>query len=133
MTMASNWRMAAIAAATILPLANARAEVTMEELLQRLEEQEQKILVLERRLEIQDEAAKTAKETAPVVSAGPRGFSLRSADGKNQLKFRGLIHIDGRYLNGEDPTGFTDSWQATRAKRSGCHSRTAIARVRPAT
>ena len=108
--------MAAIAAVTILPLANAGAEVTMEELLQRLEAQEQKILVLERRLEIQDEAARTAKDATPVVSAGPRGFSLRSADGQNQIKFRGLLQVDGRHLGGEDPTGLTDGWQATRVR-----------------
>ena len=111
-----HWCMAAMAAATLSPLTVARAEVTMEELLQRLEVQEQKILVLERRLEIQDEATQATKETAPVASAGPRGFSLHSADSKNQLKFRGLLHMDGRYLDGEDPTGVTDSWQATRVR-----------------
>jgi phosphate-selective porin OprO/OprP len=116
MTIQFSWRSAAIAAAAIAPFANARAEVTMEELLQRLEAQEQKILVLERRLEIQDESAKAAKETTAVVSAGPRGFSLRSADGKSQLKFRGVLHFDGRHLGGEDPTGLTDTWQATRVR-----------------
>ncbi len=111
-----NWRKAAVVAAAIVPFATARAEVTMDELLQRLEAQEQKILVLERRLEIQDEAAKATKETTPVVSAGPRGFSLRSADSQNQLRFRGVMHFDGRYIDGEDPTGLTDTWQATRVR-----------------
>ena len=56
------------------------------------------ILVLERKLEIQDEAAASAKESTAIVSAGPKGFSLRSADGKNQLRLRGTLHLDGRYL-----------------------------------
>ena len=66
-------RAAIIAALAAAPLA-AGAEVTNEELLKRIEEQEQKILVLERKLEIQDEAAASAKEATPVVSAGPKGL-----------------------------------------------------------
>lgn len=108
-------RAAVIAGLAIAPLA-AQAEVTTEELLRRLEEQEQKILVLERKLEIQDEASTAAKDSTAVVSAGPRGYSLRSADSKNQLRLRGVLHVDGRYLEGEDPGGVTDSWQATRVR-----------------
>jgi phosphate-selective porin OprO and OprP len=107
---------AAILAALALPLAAQAQEVSNEELLKRLEEQEQKILVLERKLEIQDEASASAKESTAVVSAGPKGFSLKSADGKNQLKLRGTLHLDGRYLDGTDPGGVVDSFQATRVR-----------------
>jgi len=110
------WKTAAIAAATLAPLAAARAEVTMEELLQRLDDQEQKIRVLERRLEIQDEAATAAKETATVVSASSRGFTVRSADSANQLKIRGVLHVDGRYTNDDETTGAFDNFQATRVR-----------------
>ncbi|MEX0734778.1 MAG: porin [Steroidobacteraceae bacterium] len=108
-------RAAVIATLALAPLA-AQAEVTTEELLRRLEEQEQKILVLERKLELQDEAATAAKDSAPVVSAGPRGYSLRSADSRNQLRLRGVLHVDGRYLEGKDSGGVTDTWQATRVR-----------------
>lgn len=111
-----NWRLAAIAAAALAPYGAARAEVTLDALLQRIEEQEQKIRVLERKLEIQDEATAAAREAMPAVSAGPRGFSLRSADSKNQLRLRGVLHVDGRYLADEDPGGPTDTWQATRVR-----------------
>ncbi len=97
------------------PLA-ASSQVTNEELLRRLEEQEQKIRVLERKLEIQDEAAATTKASAPVVDAGPGGFSLTSADGRNQLRLRGTLHIDGQYLDGADAGAPTDGWQATRIR-----------------
>ncbi len=111
------WKAAAIAAAaTLAPFATARAEVTIEELQQRLDEQEQKIRVLERRLELQDESAATAKETTAVVSAGAKGFSLRSADSANQLKIRGALHIDGRYTNDDEETAVYDTVQATRAR-----------------
>jgi phosphate-selective porin OprO/OprP len=107
---------AAILAALALPLAAQAQEVSNAELLQRIEEQEQKILVLERKLEINDEAATSAKESTATVSAGPKGFTLRSADGKNQLKLRGTVHLDGRYLDGTDPGGVVDSFQATRVR-----------------
>ena len=107
---------AAIFAAFALPLAAQAQEVSNDELLKRIEEQEQKILVLERKLEITDEAAASAKETTAVVSAGPKGFSIRSADGKNTLRLRGTVHLDGRYVEGEDPTLSIDTFQATRVR-----------------
>jgi phosphate-selective porin OprO and OprP len=106
---------ASIIAALALPLAAQAQEVSNEELLKRLEEQEQKVLVLERKLEIQDEAATSARESTAIVSAGPKGFSLRSADGKNQLRLRGTLHLDGRYLEGDD-SGVIDGFQATRVR-----------------
>src|SRR5688572_25200651 len=106
---------AAILAALALPLAAQAQEVSNEELLRRIEEQEQKILVLERKLEINDEAATSARESTAVVGAGPKGFSLRSADGKNQLRLRGTLHLDGRYLP-DDDHGVIDTFQATRVR-----------------
>ena len=112
-----DWKTAAIvAAAAIAPFAAARAEVTLEELQQRLDEQARKIRVLERRLELQDESAATAREAAAVVSAGPKGFSLRSADSANQLKIRGVLHLDGRYTNDDGETAVYDTVQATRVR-----------------
>jgi len=137
---------AAVFAALALPLAAQAQNVTVDELLKRLEAQEQKIqaleqkleakedatasapgaaptaeeqqqqiLVLERKIEIQEEAAAAAKEATPVVSAGPKGFSLKSADGKNQLRLRGTMHLDGRYLP-DDDHGVIDTFQATRVR-----------------
>jgi phosphate-selective porin OprO and OprP len=110
-------RAAVIAAtATLAPFVAAASDVTIDELRQRLDEQEQKIRVLERRLEIQDESAATARESAPVVSAGAKGFTLRSADSENQLKLRGVMHLDGRYSNDDDETAVFDTVQATRVR-----------------
>jgi phosphate-selective porin OprO and OprP len=113
---AHRWRTAAVAAASLLPLNAARAQPTLEELIQRIDEQEQKILVLERKLEIKEEAEKTAAGSAATVRADSRGFALRSADGKNQLRLRGVMHFDGRNLTNDDPNGVTDTWQATRVR-----------------
>ena len=144
---ATRWRIAAVAAASLLPLSAARAEPSIADLLQRIEEQdqkilalqrkldaqeqqeqtqqeqtqqaqeqEQKVLVLERKLEIQEEANKAALASTPVVKAGPRGFSIQSADGQNQLKFRGVLQVDGRFLTNDDPRNPPDTWQVTRAR-----------------
>ena len=96
------WRLAV--AAALLP-AIAQADPTSEELLQKIEELSQKVLVLERKLEVQDEATKTAVASTPVVKASPRGFSIASADSKNQLKLRGVLHVDGRFFESDDPEG----------------------------
>ncbi len=106
----------AVLAALAVPFGAHAEEVSNEELLKRIEEQDQKILVLERKLEIQDEAATSAKESTAVVSAGPKGFSLKSADGKNQLKLRGTLHLDGRWISGTDPGGTFDTFTATRVR-----------------
>jgi phosphate-selective porin OprO/OprP len=113
---AQRWRAAALAAASLLPFSTARAEPSIADLLHRLEEQEQKILVLERKLEIKDEADQSATASAAVAKASPRGFSIQSADAKNQVKLRGVLHFDGRYLSNDDPNGVTDTWQATRVR-----------------
>jgi phosphate-selective porin OprO/OprP len=142
---ATRWRIAAVVAASVLPLSAARAEPSIADLLQRIEEQdqkilalqrkldaqeqqgplqqdqkqqeqEQKVLVLERKLEIQEEANKAALASTPVVKASPRGFSIQSADGQNQVKFRGVLQVDGRFLTNDDPRNPPDTWQVTRAR-----------------
>jgi len=114
-------RSAILASAVFLPLSAAhaqQAEPTVQDLLKRIEEQDQKILVLERKLEIQDDAAKTAKETTPVVKASPKGFSFQSADGQNVIKLRGTLHFDGRFFESDDPSTppLVDTWQVTRLR-----------------
>ena len=112
---ALRWRTAVLAAASLLPLSAARSEPTIEDLLKRIEEQDQKILVLERKLEIKEEADKTAAGSTATVKASERGFSIQSADGQNQVKLRGVVHVDGRFML-EDDTDLTDQWQATRVR-----------------
>ncbi len=88
---------------------------TIEELLQRLEQQEQAIKVLERRLEIKEETDATAAKSAGQVKASERGFTVQSADGKNQVKLRGVMHIDGRHMI-SDEADLPDTFQVTRAR-----------------
>src|SRR5882757_7463080 len=71
---------------------------------QQLAEQDQRIKVLERKLELENEAASAAAASTATVKAGPSGFSLSSADGKNVFKLRGTFSLDGRYFKDFDPT-----------------------------
>ena len=57
---------------------------------------EQKLLVLERKQEIKDEAAAAAAPTTPKVTISDKGFTLASADGANSVKLRGLVQLDSR-------------------------------------
>jgi phosphate-selective porin OprO/OprP len=111
-------RLAAVAITTLAPLAIASAEPTNAELLQRIDELSQKILVLERKIEIDDDATKAAATTTATVKASPKGFAIQSADSQNVVKVRGTVHIDGRFFESDDPssTPITDSWVAQRVR-----------------
>lgn len=81
-----------------------------------LEELDQKVRVLERKWEIEQEnAAAKAKET-PYVTAGKDGFSIRSADGSYQLKLNGYIQADGRFYFGDDTPPLTNTFLLRRVR-----------------
>ena len=72
---------------------------------QQLAEQDQRIRILERKLELSNETATAAAASNATAKAGPGGFSLQSADGKNVIKLRGTLNVDGRYfVDGITPT-----------------------------
>lgn len=78
---------------------------TIEALKQQIQELDQKVRVLERKRELdQDTSAEKAK-TTPVISAGANGFSLRSADTNFVLKIRGYIQADARFYPNDNKSG----------------------------
>jgi len=105
----------AIAVALTLAAAGVRAD-ELSDLRERLEAQEQKIKVLERKLEINDEAAKAAAASTPVVKAGPKGFNFASADNANQIRLRGTLHFDGRYFLDDVASDSSDTWLLRRVR-----------------
>lgn len=74
------------AALAVLPLFNAYAGDS------RVEQIDQKQRILERKWELQEEKTKDQA----LVGAGKEGFYIKSADGKFNLKLRGLIQADSR-------------------------------------
>jgi phosphate-selective porin OprO/OprP len=87
---------AAVLIVLVLPFGGHAEEVSTEELQQRLEV--------------------AAKESTSVVSAGTKGVSVKSADGRNEFRLRGLLHLDARFLDGDDPADPVDTFQATRVR-----------------
>jgi len=66
---------------------------------QRIDELDQQVRVLGRKQEIQqEEQIAKAKETPVVSSVGERGVAFRSADGRNEVRLRGVFQADERFF-----------------------------------
>src|SRR5438876_1774281 len=63
----------------------------------RLEALDQRIRIVDRQREIDQEAAAARLAESPAVDAGRDGFALRSADRGFQVKVNGYMQIDGRF------------------------------------
>lgn len=62
---------------------------------------EQQVKVIEQKDEAAAKAASEKAKTAPVVSLGPTGLSVRSADSNFVFRFRGYAQVDGRMFLGD--------------------------------
>lgn len=71
----------------------------LEDLRAQVEELKQAVKVLDRKSEIVAEDTAAAKKKDAVVKASEKGFSIESADGKNTVKFNGLLQADYRYYD----------------------------------
>jgi phosphate-selective porin OprO/OprP len=89
---------------------------TTETLALQIDEVDQRARIVERRLELLEEAATQQKAATPVVTAGDRGFNFKSADGSFLVKIRGLIHADGREYVGDKDLWLRDSFLIRRAR-----------------
>lgn len=96
---------------------HAQEAPTVEE---QLAEQDQRLKVLERKLELANEAATTAATSNATVKAGNSGFSISSADGRNVLKIRGNLNVDGRYFldKGTSIAASSDTWLLRKVRPS---------------
>lgn len=77
----------------------------IKQLLQRVEELEQKVKIQDRKTEIDKEDAAAKAKTTPVVSLGASGFSVRSADTNFVIKLRGYVQADGRWFADDNVAG----------------------------
>ena len=67
-----------------------------------VEQVQQDVRVLQRRLDIADEEAARKKPETAVVTASNKGFSLSSPDQAFLLKLRGYLQSDSRWFLGDD-------------------------------
>ncbi|MDP1659151.1 MAG: hypothetical protein Q8L73_07335, partial [Methylotenera sp.] len=119
-----------------LPItASANDSTELEELRGLVQELSQQVKILARKGEIGEEDAAKAKKETPVVKASSSGFSFGSADGKNEIKFRGLIQADHRhYTEGANDVRGRSNARAGTLDASGFHDAedtSLLRRVRP--
>jgi len=81
-----------------------------------LKEQDQRIKILERKLELQEEAAGGAASSNAVGKATAGGFVLQSADGKNVIKWRGNFQLDGRWFSDQSTPNTANTWLLRRVR-----------------
>ena len=93
------------------PSSASDTEAEVRALASRIEDLDQQLRVLQRKLEIEKEQAIEKAKVTPTVVAGREGYALKSADGDFLLKFRAYVQADGRFVGGSDatsgPTTFT--------------------------
>jgi len=90
---------------------------------QRLDQLEQEIRTLKQQREVDQEqaqqqadlAAQKAKQT-PIVTAGPDGFALKSADGNFVLRIGGYAQADGRFFFDDKTHTETDTFLMRRVR-----------------
>lgn len=63
---------------------------------------DQRLRILERKLELQQEEQVARAKEAPVIAVNDKGASFKSANGGYEVKVRGLIQGDGRFFPNDD-------------------------------
>src|SRR6186713_3152060 len=107
--------------AAVSPLASGiYAQETTEDLpslKKQIEALDQKVKILERKHELELETAGEKSRSAPVVSLGPGGFQIRSADSNFVLKVRGYVQADARvYFDDKFPGAANDTFLLRRVR-----------------
>lgn len=100
----------------VTPAFGADDATRIRELEKKLEELDQKYRVLERRLEIEGEAAAEKAKTASSMSIGASGFNFRSNDTNFVLKIRGLLQADSRFYIDDGGNSRNDTFILRRAR-----------------
>jgi len=83
---------------------------------QRIEAVDQRIRILERKLELEKEDATAKQKAAPVLTASSSGFSFKSGDGAYLIKFRGYFHSDSRVFISDKTQLGTDTFVLRRVR-----------------
>jgi phosphate-selective porin OprO/OprP len=86
------------------------------ELRTEIEEQKKRLAVLERKLELQQEAATTAAASAPRVTVNASRFQIGSTDNSNFIRFRGTLHADNRTFGGDSVPETADTFLLRRVR-----------------
>ncbi len=107
---------AAIAALLPLGAAHAQTAPADADLRQEIEDQKQRLAVLERKLEIQEEAAKAAAASAPRLTISSARFQFGNIDNSNFIRLRGTLHADNRVFSGDSVSETADTFILRRVR-----------------
>ncbi len=118
-----NYRRAAALTTLLLPFAGAAfaqqaagAGNGNDELRREIEDQKQRLAVLERKLEIQQEAATAAAASAPRLTINASRFQFGNTDNSNFIRFRGTLHADNRVFGGDSVPETADTFLLRRVR-----------------
>lgn len=120
--MKLSWKRTGLALSTvsalglIAPANNGHAQ-SVEELKRQVEALDQKIRVLERKQEIEQEDAAAKAKASSAFAIGASGFSWRSADTNFVFRLRGNVQADARFFI-EDTGAVNDSFLLRRVRPS---------------
>jgi phosphate-selective porin OprO/OprP len=83
----------------------------------RVDQLDQQVRILQRLREIAaDSAAAAAKERQSATANAKDGFSIKSADGKYSIRFRGYVQSDGRFFPNSEGVPTVDNLLVRRAR-----------------
>ncbi|HEU4563662.1 MAG TPA: porin [Gemmatimonadaceae bacterium] len=94
----------------------ARGLVDARALEARIDELDQQIRILRRLRELDAESAAAKAKETPALVAGREGFSLESPDRAFQLRFRGYVQSDGRFVSQDASVPFANSFVMRRVR-----------------
>lgn len=113
----NRWLLAGIAGVQVSLPVFAQDADTIEALKQQIQQLDQKVRILERNREIDQDAADAKAKTATKVSLGAGGLSVTSADSNFVFKVRGYVQTDGRlYPSDRVDTTINDTFLIRRAR-----------------
>ncbi len=81
-----------------------------------LESLDQKLKVIERKLELDAEAAEEKKKTGASVQANPDGIAIKSGDGKFAFRLRGVVQADARFYLDDQRVPLTNTFLLRRVR-----------------
>lgn len=108
--------LASVAPLSPTPAAAAEPAPGTEQLLQRINELEHKVKILERNRELDVDEKETKAKAAPQISIGEKGFGFTSAKGDFALKLRGVLQVDSRAFFADHGIAANDGFLIRRAR-----------------
>ena len=92
------------------------SEEQVQALIQRVNELEQKVKILERNKEVKEEIDTEKSKTQPTVSIGVGGLQVRSGDSNFVMNVHGYAQADGRFYFGHKAPGTSDNFLLRRVR-----------------